>query len=132
MGYADPGHDIGWFARAAFDKGPDYMKGQDLPVSGQAIVYSELADKFSAVSGIKAKYRQCGIEEFEARFRNHVAPDKRDMGALGNWFAIAPDDMTCYGTIGMERLSDVESDLDVKALTWEMFLLRTAWRGPPR
>jgi hypothetical protein len=132
MGFADPGHDIGWFARAAFDKGPDYMKGQDIPVCGQAIAYSEIAGQFSAVTGVKAKYRQCETEEFESRFKDHVAPDKRDMEALGKWFAIAPDDMTCYGTMEMERLTAVERDLNVKALTWEMFLWRTAWNGPPR
>lgn len=131
MGFADPGHDIGWFAKAAFDEGPDYRKGQVLPVCGRSISYSELAGKFSAVTGIKAEYRQCGIEEFEARFGRHLTLDKRDMGELGKWLAIAPDNMTCYGTIEMERLYAVESDLRVKALTWEAFLMRTAWMGPP-
>jgi len=132
MGFADPGHDIGWFAKAAFDKGPDYMKGHDIPVCGQAISYSDLASKFTAVTGIKSEYRQCEAEEFEARFENHVAPDKRDMGALGKWFEIAPDGRTCYGTLPVERLYAVEKDLNVKASTWEAYLAKRAWRGPPR
>jgi len=131
MGFADPTHDIGWFARAAFDKGPEYMAGQDIPVCGRSMSYAELASKFTAVTGIKAAYRQCDMQEFEARFKNHVAPDKRDMGALGKWFEIAPDEKTCYGTLDVGRLYDVERDLNVKALTWEAFLAKRGWRGPP-
>lgn len=132
MGFADPGHDIGWFARAVFDIGPEYMKGQDIPVCGQAIAYSDLASNFTAVTGVKSEYRQCGVEEFEARFEKHVAPDKRDMGALGKWLSIAPDNKTCYGTMDTDYLDTVESDLKTKALTWEAYLAKRTWKGPPR
>jgi hypothetical protein len=132
MGFTDPGHDIGWFARAALDKGPDFMEGQEVPVCGQLISYSDLAAKFTAVMGIKAEYRQCTDEEFEARFENYSEPDRKDMGALGKWLAIAPSDRACYGTIPKERLFDAESGIRVKALTWEVFLERTRWTGPLR
>jgi hypothetical protein len=132
MSWADPGHDIGWFARAAFDKGPEWMKGQQVPVCGQSISYSELATQLSAVTGIKAVYRQCSIEEFEKRLGAYkeVDVDQEDMMALGKWLTIAPDDKACYGTIEMDRLRAMENDLGVKALSWEQFLERTYWRGP--
>lgn len=47
MGWCDPGHDIGWFARAVFNKGPEYMKDEHIPVSGPSISYEDLASKFS-------------------------------------------------------------------------------------
>jgi len=132
MGWSDPGHDIGWFTRAAFNKGPEWMQGQEIPVCGQCISYTDLASKFTAVAGIKAEYRQCSIEEFEARSRQAVTSTGQNMRALGEWLAIAPDQRTCYGTIEMERLKIAEEELGVKALTWEMFLMRTGWRGPPK
>ncbi|TVY35738.1 NmrA-like family domain-containing protein, partial [Lachnellula occidentalis] len=42
MGFADPSHDIGIFARAALDKGPDYMAGEEIPVCGAPLTYAEL------------------------------------------------------------------------------------------
>ena len=132
MGWADPGHDIGWFARAAFDQGPEWMKGLEVPVCGHSILYSDLASKVTAVTGIKAKYRQCSVEEFEARPGNYGELRKEEMRALGQWFTIAPDNRTCYGTVEMSRLMCVERDLGIKALSWEMHLERTRWRGPPR
>jgi hypothetical protein len=131
MGFADPGHDIGWFTRAAFKKGPEFMKQQYVPVCGQSISYDDLALRFFAVTGIKAEYRQCSAEEFEARFENFSEADRKDMGALAKWLAVAPSDGVCYGTIDMERLSFAERGLNVKALSWEAFLERTRWSGPP-
>lgn len=131
MGWADPGHDIGWFSRAAFDRSPEWMKGLQVPVCGQSISYSDLATRITAVTGMKAAYRQCRLEEFEARAEN--SEDRRkEIGALGHWLEVAPDNKTCYGTIEMSRLIEVEKDLGTKALSWEMFLRRTCWRGPPK
>jgi hypothetical protein len=132
MGFTDPGHDIGWFARAAFDKGPDFMEGEEVPVCGELISYSDLAENFTCVTGIKAEYLQCTVEEFEARFEDYSEPDRKDLGGLGKWLAIAPSDMSCYGTIPMDRSFRAESGSRVKALTWEKFLERTRWGGPAR
>lgn len=132
MAFADPGHDIGWFARAAFDKGPTFMEGEAVPVCGQSISYSDLAEKFTAVIGIKAEYRQCTVEEFQERFKNHSERDRKDMAALGEWLAIAPSDKACYGTMDMERALAVDREIRVKALTWEAFLERTRWAGPQK
>ena len=41
MGWSDPGHDIGWFARAAFDVGPECMGGDHVPVSGPVFSYED-------------------------------------------------------------------------------------------
>jgi hypothetical protein len=122
MGFADPGHDIGWFTRAAFKKGPEFMKRQYVPVCGQSISYDDLASRFFAVTGIKAEYRQCLVEEFKARFENFSEADRKDMGVLAKWLAVAPSGGVCYGTIDMERLSFAERGLNVKALSWEAFL----------
>jgi uncharacterized protein YbjT (DUF2867 family) len=130
MGWADHGHDIGWFARASFDAGPSFMKGQDIPVCGESIAYEELASKFTAVTGRKSKYRQCSPEEFAVVYGDAVDPKKEASKALGEWLAIAPDGMTCYGTIDSSVLADVEKKLGVKALSWEGFLERTGWKGP--
>jgi hypothetical protein len=131
MGWADPGHDIGWFSRVAFDRGPELMKGLQVPVCGQSISYSDLESKITAVTGVKATYRQCSVEEFEARAENSEEW-RKEIGALGHWLAIAPDNKTCYGTIEMDWSIEVEKDLGTKALSWEMFLRRTGWRGPPK
>ncbi|CZR69433.1 uncharacterized protein PAC_19333 [Phialocephala subalpina] len=131
MGWADPGHDIGWFARAALDAGRT-SKEELVPVCGQSISYEDLATMFTTVTGIKAVYRQCSVEEFGTR--GGVAGVERVKGkevrGLGEWLAIAPDERTCYGTIGMEQLELVEREMGVKALSWEKFLERTGWRGP--
>lgn len=107
------------------------MKGIQVPVCGQSISYSDLAIKITAVTGMKATYRQCRVEEFEAR-TEESEESRKEIGALGHWLAIAPDNKTCYGTIEMSRLIEVEKDLGTKALSWEMFLRRTGWKGPPR
>jgi len=80
---------------------------------------------------MKATYRQCSFEEFEARAEN--SEDRRkEIGALGHWLEVTPDNKTCYGTIEMDTLIEVERDLGTKALSWEMYLRRTGWRGPPK
>jgi len=132
MGFADPSHDIGWFARAAFEKGPSFMAGQELPVCGESISYADLATKFTAVTGVKADYRQCSVEEFEARFQSYHEPDRKDMASLGKWLTMAPSDRACYGTMELEPLLTVDSEMRVKALSWEAFLERTRWAGPLR
>ena len=132
MGFADPGYDIGWFARASLDNGPEFLQGQEVPVCGQSISYSDLALRFTAVRGIKAEYRQCTPEEFERRYEELGGPERQDMAALGRWLAIAPSDRACYGTIDMKRLMVAETKMRVKALSWEAFLERTRWSGPMR
>ncbi|KAE8443294.1 hypothetical protein EG329_002010 [Mollisiaceae sp. DMI_Dod_QoI] len=129
MGWADPGHDIGWFARASFDVGPAVVGEEFLPVCGQSISYEELASKFSAVTGIPAEYRQCSVDEFGKGGNIHGVKAK-ELRGLGEWLAIAPDGKTCYGTIGLDILELVETRMKVKALSWETFLERTGWRGP--
>jgi hypothetical protein len=134
MGFADPGHDIGVFARAAFDAGPQFMRGQNVPVCGQLIAYEDLASRFTAVAGIKAEYRQCTIEEFRGRFDGQGIGEgeERDMAALARWLAVAPSEGACYGTIDLQHVIEAEEGLQVKALSWEMFLERTRWGGPPK
>lgn len=133
MGWADPGHDIGWFARAAFDVGPKRVGQEHVPVCGQSISYEDLASVFNAVTGIKAEYRQCTIEDFETLQTKGLGGVKgKEVRGLGEWLAIAPDDRTCYGTIRMDRLKEVQEILGVDALSWEKFLERTRWRGPAK
>jgi hypothetical protein len=129
MGWSDPGHDIGWFARAAFDVGPGFMRGEHVPVSGPVFSYEDLASKFSAVTGIKAVYRQCTLDEF-GTLEGVDGLKGKEVRALGEWLAIAPDNASCYGTIAMDKLKPVEREMGVRALSWEMFLERTGWRGP--
>jgi len=129
MGWSDPGHDIGWFARAAFDVGPDSMKDEQAPVSGPVFSYEDLASKFSAVTGMKAVYRQCSLEGFGSLEVVDSVKGK-EVGALGEWLAIAPDDGACYGTIGMHKLKQAQREMGVQELSWEKFLERTGWRGP--
>jgi len=131
MGWADPGHDIGWFTRAVFDMGPEWMAGLEVPVCGQSIEHSDLASKFAAATGLKAEYRQCSVEEFAEKSGSDTER-KNELKGVGEWFSIAPDDRACYGTVEMSRLFKAEKDLQRKALTWEMFLQRTGWKGPPK
>lgn len=129
MGWADPGYDIGVSVKAVLEVGPDWMKGLEVPVCGQNISYADMATKFSAVTGTKANYRQCSVDEFSTRV-DKDEERRNEIRALGQWLAVAPDDRTCYGTVAMARLLDVEKQLGVKALSWEMFLERTRWKGP--
>ncbi|KAH7381783.1 hypothetical protein BKA64DRAFT_213355 [Cadophora sp. MPI-SDFR-AT-0126] len=132
MGWSDPGHDIGWFARAVLDAGYEVLKDlEEVPVCGQNVSYEELASKFSAVTGIKAEYRQCGVEEFGER-EGTQGVKGMEAKELGRWLAVAPDGKTCYGTIEVDVLELVERKLGVKALSWEKFLERTGWRGPKK
>lgn len=131
MGWSDPGHDIGWFARAVLDVGPNYMKDEHIPVSGPVVAYEELASKFSAVTGVKAVYRQCKLDEFE-KLEGMDGLKGKEVKELGAWLAVAPDDSACYGTIPMEKLEQAQKVLDVQALSWDKFLERTGWRGPAR
>ena len=131
MGWSDPGHDIGWFSRAAFDVGPQFMQGENVPVSGPVFSYEDLASKFSAVTGIKAVYRQCTLEEF-GQLEGMDGVKGKEVKALGEWLAVAPDDGACYGTVGMDKLKQAQRVMGVQALSWEQFLERTGWRGPTR
>lgn len=132
MGWSDPGHDIGWFARAVLDAGHEKLKDlENVPVCGQSLSYEELASKFSAVTGVKAEYRQCSVEEFGEREGARGGGGKgMEARQLGEWLAVAPDGKTCYGTIDMDVLEVVERTLNIKAQSWEMFLERTGWMGP--
>lgn len=121
MSWFDPSHDIGWFARSAFDKGPEWKKNEIVPVCGQNIPYAELASQITAVMGVKAKYQQCEVKEFAERVVDGEM-SVRDMEALGHWLSIAPDDKICFGTIESGKLINVQQDLDLRALTWEEYL----------
>jgi hypothetical protein len=80
---------------------------------------------------LKAEYKHCSVEELEARSGND--PEKRkELRALKQWLADAPDDRACYGTVEMSRLIRADKELGRKALTWEKFLERTRLRGPSR
>lgn len=131
MGWADPGHDIGWFSRAAWDVGVQELAEEMVPVCGQSISYEELASRFSAVTGVKAEYRHCGVEEFGER-KSGRGVKGMEAKALGEWLVVAPDGRTCYGTMEMDLLESVQRKLKCKALPWEKFLERTGWRGPPK
>ncbi|KAI9711347.1 MAG: hypothetical protein M1812_007196 [Candelaria pacifica] len=136
IGYVDPGADVGTFAKAAFDKGPE-VTARCYPVNSVNITYESLAKRFTAVTGIPAVYRQSSVEEFqqstEALLKDRDSSLIRDdLKAIGEWFTIAPDDMTCYGTMPMEKLAEAKHDLGVEATSWEEYLHRTGWKGPPR
>ena len=105
------------------------MKDEHVPVSGPIFSYEDLASKFSAVTGIKAVYRQCSLEEF-ASLEVVDSVKGKEVRALGEWLAIAPDDGACYGTIGMDKPKQAQREMGVQALSWENFLERTGWRGP--
>ncbi|KAG4413153.1 hypothetical protein IFR04_013692, partial [Cadophora malorum] len=124
MGWSDPGHDIGWFTRAVLDAGHGKLKDlENVPVCGQSLTYEELASKFSAVTGVKAEYRQCSVDEFgEREGARGVGGKGMEARQLGKWLAVAPDGKTCYGTIDMDVLEVVERTLNIKAQSWEMFL----------
>ncbi|KAH7319292.1 hypothetical protein BKA65DRAFT_541414 [Rhexocercosporidium sp. MPI-PUGE-AT-0058] len=139
MGWSDPGHDIGWFARACFDKGAEFMSNGYVPVSGPSLSYEEVASGFMAVTGTRAEYRQCEVDRFGVVANGDSNGDGgrndvkgRELRALGEWLSVAPDGMTCYGTIEVERLNRVKRELRVEALSWEKFLERTGWRGPQK
>lgn len=85
MGWADPGYDIGCFSRAAFDRDPEWMKCLQVPVCGQSISYSDLAIKITAVTGTETTYRQCGVEEFEARTENSEDTRKELGASVTGW-----------------------------------------------
>ena len=83
------------------------MKDEQAPVSGPVFSYEDLASKFSAVTGMKAVYRQCSLEGFGSLEVVDSVKGK-EVGALGEWLAIAPDDGACYGTIGMHKLKQAQ------------------------
>jgi hypothetical protein len=88
-----------------------------------------LASKFSVRAGIKAIYRQYTLEEFE-RSEGLNGIKWKKVKALRKWLAITSDEGAYYGTIGMDKLKQVQKEMSVQALSWEKFLEETGWRGP--
>jgi len=135
MGWVDATYDIGSFVRAAFDKGPAATT-KDYPVNTKNITYKRLASLFTAVTGVPAIYKQLTVDEFVNRSGKTFGFAKGsqlglDTERLAEWFMEAPDDNTGFGTMPMLSLEMAENDLGVRASSWEEYLERTQWMGPP-
>lgn len=55
---------------------------------------------------------------------------KEDIRQMMEWISIAPEDKICYGALDPAEDSAWE-DLHLRASSFEYWLRRSGWRGPP-
>lgn len=68
------------------------------------------------MTGIKAAYRQCGLEEFGS-LEAADSVKRQELRELSKWLAIAPDENTFYRTISVKKLEQVQRDMNIEALS---------------
>ncbi|KAJ5147474.1 NmrA-like [Penicillium atrosanguineum] len=91
----------------------------------------EFASTFTRVTGQPAIYSPISIDEWAGLASRAVGNGfKEDIRQMIEWISIAPEDKICYGALDPAEDSSWE-DLHLQASTFEDWLRRSGWRGPP-
>ncbi|KNG80303.1 hypothetical protein ANOM_011270 [Aspergillus nomiae NRRL 13137] len=136
--WVDPAYDIGEFAadRELTSSQRFLLEGQRLLrrrptlLSGPKISFSELATVFEATTSRPARFKPSTLHEWGATVSASAgAGFERDIRQMIEWITVAPDDKICYGTMDPDE-DQSESDLGVRASTFQEWLERSGWTGP--
>ncbi|KAE8312089.1 hypothetical protein BDV41DRAFT_577926 [Aspergillus transmontanensis] len=128
--WVDPAYDIGEFAAEIFARGPEITASKTYPVVGPKISFSELATVFEATTSRPARFNPGTLHEWGATVSASAgAGFERDIRQMVEWITVAPDDKICYGTMNPDE-DQSQSDLGVRASTFQEWLERSGWTGP--
>ncbi|UNI20153.1 hypothetical protein JDV02_006271 [Purpureocillium takamizusanense] len=130
--WVDPGYDIGVYASEVFAKGPDLTRSKRYPVLGQKMAFADFADIFTKMTSQLAYFDPISVEEWGDTVTTQVGPGfNEDIKEMIEWIAVAPVDKICYGT--MDPSEDLSrEDLGLEASTFEDWMRRSQWEGPPK
>lgn len=104
------------------------------PVVSPKIPFSELPRIFTRKTGIPAYFDPISLDEWGSTVAQAAGKGyERDITEMMEWVALAPDERVCYGTFdaGEEENAREELGPGVRASSFEEWLDRTGWRGPP-
>jgi hypothetical protein len=91
----------------------------------------EFASTFTRVTGQPAIYSPISMDEWADLSSKAVGNGfKEDIRQMMEWISIAPENKICYGALDPAEDSSWE-DLHLRASSFEDWLRRSGWRGPP-
>ncbi|OQD66236.1 hypothetical protein PENDEC_c072G04320 [Penicillium decumbens] len=127
--WVDPEHDMGLFAARVFSLGITKTSGRNYFV-GKKFRMQDLASKFTRLTGQPAIYNPITIDEWAELASREIGPGfKNDIRQMMEWFAIAPEDKSCYGAF--DPADDIaREELGLEASSFEDWLKRSNWAGP--
>lgn len=137
-GWVDPSVDIGALVLSVLSS-QVAKENRSFDISGKQLSFAELARTFSSVTGFKARYVQCTIEEWVDRVcvppSSELAATsvfRQDLEALGEWLATMPSHKSVYGTVEADEVKRSERLMQVKCSSWEAYLRRAKWLQPTK
>ncbi|KAJ5885226.1 NmrA-like [Penicillium taxi] len=129
--WVDPVYDVGIFAAEVFALGIEKTKDKNYVVCSPKLRIDEFASTFTRVTGQRAIYSPISIDEWADLASKAVGNGfKEDIRQMMEWISIAPEDKICYGALDPAEDSSWE-DLHLRSSTFEDWLVRSGWRGPP-
>lgn len=129
--WVDPVYDMGIFAAEVFALGIAKTKNKNYIVCSPKLRMDEFASTFTRVTGQPAIYSPISIDEWADMASRAVwAGFKEDIRQMMEWISIAPEDKGCYGALDPAEDPSWE-DLHLRASTFEDWLRRSGWMGPP-
>ncbi|GAA5889657.1 hypothetical protein JCM6882_007095 [Rhodosporidiobolus microsporus] len=122
----DESYDVGVFAAAIFNKGPQAMSGKSYPVGGKTTSIADLATEYGELTGDEVVYEERVLDEVPEMtgWPTHV---RESLGDLFKWAEQRRPGKICYGSMAPEEDTSFE-DLGVRASTMKEWLDRTGFR----
>lgn len=106
-------------------------KNKNYVVCSPKLRMGEFASTFTRVTGQPAIYSPISMDEWSDLASKAVGNGfKEDIRQMMEWISIAPEDKICYGALDPAEDSSWE-DLHLQASSFENWLRRSGWRGPP-
>lgn len=128
--WVDAEYDVGVFAAAAFAAGPTKTRNKAYPL-GQKYSLAQLASIFESKTSVKAEARPSTLEEWEEATVPIVGPGWRtDLRQMMEWTEAMPKGKVGWGTLELAE-DRAPEELAVKPSSFEEWLERSGWRGPP-
>lgn len=114
-----------------FGLGIEKTRNKNYVVCSPKLRMDEFASTFTRVTGQPAIYSPISMDEWADLASKPVGNGfKEDIRQMMEWISIAPEDRICYGALAPAEDSSWE-DLHLRASSFEDWLRRSGWRGPP-
>ncbi|KAJ5986618.1 cinnamoyl-CoA reductase [Penicillium sp. IBT 35674x] len=118
------------FLLQVFASGIAKTKNKNYVVCSPKLRMDEFASTFTRVTGQPAIYSPISMDEWADLASKAVGNEfKEDIRQMMEWISIAPEDKICYGAL--DPVEDSSWDLHFQATSFETWLRRSGWRGPP-
>lgn len=106
-------------------------KHKNYVVCSPKLRMDDFASTFTRVTGQPAIHSPISMDEWADLASKPVGKGfKEDIRQMMEWISIAPEDKVCYGALDPAADSSWE-DLHLQASSFEDWLRRSGWRGPP-